>query len=288
MTAFGRGECRTEDTTWTVEIRSVNHRFCDIKIRMPRKYGALEERIKRVVTEHYTRGHVDVNLDCTGDGNGSITLKANLALAREYHQCLKQISSELTIDTPIDLSLITSYKDVIVSENKEEDIEEVWQTIHRALSEALENGIKMREAEGASLKKDLLLRLDNFSNSVEEIASTAPQLISERKKDLQQRLVNLLDGVEIDPLRLAQEVAIMADKADVTEELVRLKSHIRQFSHFLQLDEPVGRRLDFLLQEFLREINTLASKISSAAVAHKAVDLKNELEKLREQIQNLE
>lgn len=288
MTAFGRGEATTGERTWTAEIRSVNHRYCDIKIKIPRKYAGLEEKIKKQIMSSYTRGHVDVFIGFTGNAAETVQLQTNLPLAREYFHCLEVIQKDLNLDQSPSLEMIKDYKDVINLLEQEEDLDELWHPIQKALAVALDKCLQMRENEGNSLKKDLQQRLQNFSKGVEAIETSIPELLRKKEEKLQERLDNLLKGVDIDPVRLAQEVAIIADKSDVTEELVRLKSHIKQFTDFLKLDEPVGRRLDFLLQEFLREINTLASKIGDASVAHQSVDLKSEIEKLREQIQNLE
>lgn len=289
MTSFGRGEYQTGKRTWTAEVRSVNHRFCDIKIRIPRKYAALEERIKKEISSSYSRAHIDVTISYSGEEQGAVQLKTDMELARQYHDCLKSISKELSLDSGPDLSILSGFREIITVESQEENLDEIWNSgIRQALQSALDECLKMRAAEGGNLKQDLQERLSLIAEASDKIEKMFPQLLAEKKTALEERLANLLSGVEIDQARLAQEVALLADKADVTEELVRLKSHISQFGNFLELDEPVGRRLDFLLQEFLREINTLASKISSAQVAHLAVELKNELEKMREQVQNLE
>lgn len=289
MTSFGRGEYTAAARTWTTEIRSVNHRFCDIKIRLPRKYGALEDLIKREIAACYSRGHVDVNISYSGGEEGAVQLKTDLAMARQYHRCLQELNETLDLNSPPSLAMIASYRDIISSESTEEDLDEIWSNgINQSLAAALDGCARMREAEGANLKEDLINRLGLITEAAAKIEKMIPQLINEKKATLAERLGILLNGVEIDQARLAQEVAMMVDKADVTEELVRLKSHINQFENFLILDEPVGRRLDFLLQEFLREINTLASKITNAEIAYLSVEIKNELEKMREQVQNLE
>jgi len=290
MTAFGRGEQSTNGRTWTVEIRSVNHRFCDIKIRLPRKLAALEELIKKEVAAVYTRGHVEVTVNCDGNEEGdNYQLRADLPLARQYHRCLKEIRADLGLGTPPDLALIASFREVFVSASPDENLDEVWSTgLGPALAAALANCRQMREAEGAHLRADMLGRLNFIAEAAGKIEVMIPKLRAEREAALKERLAVLLAGVDLDPQRLAQEVAIMADKSDITEELVRLRSHIGQFENFLGQNEGVGRRLDFLLQEFLREINTISSKIANAEIAHLGVELKNELEKMREQVQNLE
>ena len=288
MTSFGRGEQTDGTTTWTVEIRSVNHRYLDISCKLPRKYAPLEDRIRKEVGAFYSRGHIDVFLSVASTGAESLNLSVNLELARQYHQSLRALSDALNLAPPTDLAMVAGFKDVVSVAEAEEDLDTVWPLIRAAVVEAVSNGLVMREREGATLKEDLLGRLATLATTADTVEAQAPELVSKKEKALKERLDNLLKGVDIDPARLAQEVAVMADKADVTEELVRLRSHCQQFSHFLDLDEPVGRRLDFLMQEFLREINTMASKINDAGVAHLAVELKNEVEKMREQVQNLE
>jgi uncharacterized protein (TIGR00255 family) len=289
MTAFGRGEHVSRDIGWTVEIKSVNHRFCDIRIKMPRQYAALEERIKKEITPFYSRGHIEVLVTPAPNLAEGKNLGVNLALARQYRNCLMEIQTDLGLPASgTELALVANYPNVIYATDEAEDLEAIWDSLRQALLLALELTLDMREREGQSLKNDLLARLDFLSATKEQIKERIPELTGQRQTSLQERVAKLASDVEIDPTRLAQEIAIMADKADVTEELVRLSSHIDQFRHFLDQQEPVGRRLDFLLQEFLREINTMASKISDAGIAHQAVELKNELEKMREQVQNLE
>jgi uncharacterized protein (TIGR00255 family) len=286
MTGYGRGEVAGAKS-WTVEVRSVNHKFLDLSIKIPRKYLGLEERIKKEISAYYSRGHVDVYVNPGAEAGDNIRLAPNLPLARNYYQCLEAIRQDLSLEAPT-LAMIQNYKEIIVAHEEEEDLEAVWPQVSEALNQALTMAQGMREQEGEALKDELSQRLQEFAKTVETIAQDVPAIVQRRTEKLKERLAVLLQGVDLDPLRLAQEVAMMADKGDVTEEVVRLRSHISQFSGFLAADEPVGRRLDFLLQEFLREINTLASKISDAPTAHLTVELKTEVEKLREQIQNIE
>lgn len=288
MTAFGRGEASGQGKCWTVEIRAVNHRFCDIKIKMPRAYGGLEERIKKMTGANFSRGHIEVTVTLAGEPGDQLQLSANLALAREYHQCLMAIRAELGLADLPTLAIMANYRELISATEKEEDMDSAWSALGNAVAAAISDANRMRAAEGATLKQELLQRLESFRATVNEVASLLPSLTAKRHATLKERLTTLLNGMELDPARLAQEVAILADKADVTEELVRLHSHIEQFAGFMELDDQIGRRLDFLLQEFLREINTLASKINDAGLMHITVELKNEVEKLREQVQNLE
>ncbi|MBU0485972.1 MAG: YicC family protein [Proteobacteria bacterium] len=288
MTAFGRGEATADNRTWTAEIRSVNHRFFDPKIRIPNKYAGLEERIKKEVMNFYSRAHVDITIGVSGDQSEALKLQVNLPLAKQFLHCLQELKANLSLAENPNLSMIASYRDVISTIDQEENLDELWPTVQQALAGALTSSREMREKEGTHLKNDLLARLDAFDKTLRQIEGSIPEILKTKEATLKERLNNLLSGIELDPTRLAQEVAIIADKADVTEEIVRLNSHIKQFNNFLEIDEPTGRRMDFMMQEFLREVNTLASKISSAEVAHQTVDLKNEIEKMREQVQNLE
>ena len=288
MTGFGRGEASEADQTWTVEIRTVNHRFLDQRVVLPRAYGALEERVKKTVATGQDRGRVEVSLLLAGSGSAVPRLTVDMDLARQYHDCLQQLGEEFGLGGRIQLADMIDQRDIISLQEQSPDLDQEWPLVERAVLAALAECRNMREQEGQMLKKDLLDRLDHFAAIVKDIETGIPQVLQQRQEELNNRVMKMLDGMDIDPVRLAQETAIMADKADVTEEVVRLASHISQFRSFLDSDEPVGRRLDFLLQEFLREVNTLSSKISNAAIAHLGVEMKNEIEKLREQVQNIE
>ncbi|HKJ13519.1 MAG: YicC family protein [Desulfobulbaceae bacterium] len=291
MTGFGRGEASGKRGSWIVELRAVNHRYLDIGIKLPRRFMSWEDRIKKEISSFHIRGRVDVYVTFNDEGAETSRLKADLRLAREYWACLKDIAEDLSIPGEPDLTMLASYRDIIASPDEEaggELLEELWPALRAAIGAALEECHQMRQSEGEALQKDLLERLYSFQQKIDEIAQSLPQIMEKRETGLQERLDNLLSGVDIDPVRIAQEVAILVDKTDVSEEIVRLRSHVEQFQGFLNLDEPVGRRLDFLVQEFLREVNTIASKISNAETAHLTVGMKNDLEKIREQVQNLE
>jgi uncharacterized protein (TIGR00255 family) len=288
MTGVGRGEATEAERTWTAEIRTVNHRFLDQRVVLPRAFAPLEERIKKRVAEVQDRGRVEVCLTVSGRVSGGPVLRVDMDLARQYHACLQELAESFGVGPRIQMSDMLSQRDIISQQEQSPDLEEEWALVARALEAALAECAGMREQEGQSLKADLLARLENFAAIVAGIERDIPGIVTARQEELKNRVLKLLDGMDIDPMRLAQETAIMADKADVTEEVVRLASHISQFRAFLDSDEPVGRRLDFLLQEFLREVNTLASKISNARIAHLGVEMKNEIEKLREQVQNIE
>jgi uncharacterized protein (TIGR00255 family) len=291
MTGFGRGTASGKESSWTVELRSVNHRYLDISIKLPRRFIGLDDKIKKELSSIHSRGRVDIFITFNDEGIDATKLKADLGLAKEYLRCLREVASELSIAGEPDLTMLASYRDIISSLDEEggaEILEELWPDLKEAIIDALKECLKMRQREGEILQNDLLERLSIFQQKIDEIEQSLPLIIEKREKALQERLDNLLSGIDIDPVRLAQEVAILVDKSDVNEEIVRLRSHIDQFHGFLNLDEPVGRRLDFLVQEFLREVNTISSKINHAETAHMIVGMKNDLEKIREQVQNLE
>ncbi|PIE60752.1 MAG: YicC family protein [Desulfobulbus propionicus] len=288
MTGFGRGEADSEGKTWIAEIRTVNHRFLDQRVVLPRSFIRFEEAVKKKVAEIFERGRVDLTLLCQNETEGETEFVVNTKLASQYHRCLQKLKNDYLLAGSITLQDMLSQGDMILQKEREVDLDKEWAVISAALDRALLECDRMRQQEGLALKKELVNRLDGFQALVTTIEMEAPQILAHRQQELQDRLGRLLDAVDIDDARLAQEAAILADKSDITEEIVRLQSHIRQFRGLMEGNEPVGRRLDFLLQEFLREVNTLASKIANVSVAHLGVEMKNEIEKLREQVQNLE
>ncbi len=288
MTGFGRGEASADGRTWVAEVRTVNHRFLDQRVVLPRLFGALEEPVKKLVAASLDRGRVDCTFSLQGMTTSQPQLVVNDSVARQYHRCLRQLIGDYGLLPEIGLADMLTLRDVITLEEPRPDMEAEWGLIRTALTSALRECDRMREEEGRAMQVDLLDRLGKFEAIVARITDRLPELLALRQAELRQRVGRLLDGVDLDPVRLAQETAILADKSDVTEEVIRLGSHIAQFRAFLASDEPVGRRLDFLLQEFLREVNTLSSKIANADIAHLGVEMKNEIEKLREQVQNIE
>ncbi len=291
MTGFGRGPANGSESIWSVELRSVNHRYLDISIKSPRRFIAWEDRIKKEVSARHSRGRIDIFISCNEDAVEGAKLKADLGLAKEYMNCLRAVADELSVAGEPDLNMIASYREIITQVDEEtgaEELEKFWPELRDAINDALEECLDMRRNEGGILQNDLQDRLSFFQKNIDKIEQSVPLIVKKKEETLKERLDNLLAGVDIDPVRLAQEVAILADKSDVSEEIVRLRSHMDQFRGFLNLDEPVGRRLDFLVQEFLREVNTIGSKINNAETAHLIVELKSDLEKIREQVQNLE
>jgi uncharacterized protein (TIGR00255 family) len=288
MTGFGRGELEKGGRIWVAEVRCVNNRYLDLKMKLPRGYALLEEKIRKKVAETYLRGRVDLFLSVSGDFSDLQEVKVNLALAGGYRNALQILSEEFELENEITPQILATYPDVLIREQKDEDLIVVWELVEKVIDAALEGCDTMRAQEGEVLAADLLGRLNFFEKTIASIEKSIPELQEQRLKNLQERLEKLLVNVQLDPARLAQEVAVMADKTDVTEEIVRLRCHIGQFTMFLAEESGIGRKLDFLIQEFLREVNTLASKINDATVAHLTVDLKSELEKMREQVQNIE
>jgi len=288
MTGFGRGEAEAGGRQWVAEIRCVNHRYLDLKIKLPKGCAGLEKQAREMLSATLQRGRVDVSLTVTGDFSDLQVIDINASLANTYRDALVNLGKSLDLNDDTTLSQLASYPDVMRLKQQDEDLESVWTPMEQALGLAISTCDTMRLEEGTAMAEDLQERLIHFSEVVREIGNAIPELLQRREQTLNERLQKLLDKVQLDPQRLAQEVAILADKTDVTEEMVRLDSHINQFRAFLDADEATGRKLDFLLQEFLREVNTMASKINDAAIAHLTVDLKAELEKMREQVQNIE
>lgn len=288
MTGFGRGEIEEGGRVFSVEIRCVNNRYLDVKLKLPRGVQAFEERIRKLVGAVHQRGRVDLQLSINGGGARKQRVLLNEELAASYSEALTRLSERFGLGLELTPQELASFPDVMVREEEPEDIEALWIPVEKALQEALENCDAMRQQEGGALATDLLQRLEHFADVVGIIEERIPELVLQRQSALQERLAKLLDSVTLDQDRLAQEVAILADKTDVTEEIVRLHSHMEQFSAFLKEDGAIGRKLDFLIQEFLREVNTTVSKISDAGIAQHTVELKSELEKMREQVQNIE
>lgn len=288
MTGFGRGEKQFLGRTWIAELRCVNNRFFDFKSRLPKNCAMFEEPLRKLLAKRLQRGRVDLAVTVGGENAELKMVKVNLELARSYRLALSQISAAVELDDQISVAQLASLPDIFIREQEDEDPEAVWRQLEEVVALALARCEEMRLQEGELLKDDLLARLRQFAATVDTIEGGLPDLLRQRQRTLEERLEKLLGQIQLDPARLAQEVAILADKTDVTEEIVRLRCHITQFLSFLEGTEAVGRKLDFLIQEFLREVNTLASKINDAGIAHLTVELKAELEKMREQIQNIE
>lgn len=288
MTAFGRSGGELSHGLLTIEIKSVNHRYLDVSLRLPRIYTLFEDRIKKKIARQFSRGRIELLLQLNGGISGIRNVELDTELASAYYRILGRMQEEFDLKGEIDLSLMASFKDLILIKEEEIDVEKDWDVIEPVLNEGMGSMEQMRIEEGRALYADLIKRLDLLSSLVNDIQNHIPEVIKVCRDKLQERIKTLLEDIEVDPIRLAQEIAIMADRSDVTEELVRIGSHIDQFRELMDTDGPVGRRFDFLIQEMHREANTIGSKAGDAFISHKVVDIKFELEKMREQVQNIE
>ncbi|AJG97875.1 YicC/YloC family endoribonuclease [Clostridium beijerinckii] len=289
MTSFGRAQ--SEDgrkSSFSIEMKSVNHRYLDINIRMPRTMLALEEKIRKIISKRLNRGKVDVFINYKAYGNNIGKANLNMKLAEEYYKCLKQIQSELNAIDDISTTKIAKFPDVITLEELDDDLDDIFSEISPLIESALDLMNDMRCKEGEKLKVDILSKIEIIENYVEEIEKVADSIPKNYKKKLEERLEELLSGVDIDESRIALEVAILSDKAAVDEEITRLRSHLSQMKSTLDLDEPIGRKLDFIIQEMNREANTIASKSTEINMTNKVIEIKNTIEKIREQVQNIE
>lgn len=288
MTGFGRCEVTGKDRKLTVEMKSVNHRYLDVNIKMPKRLNFFESAIRTELKNYITRGKVDVFITCEDYSEESDSLKYNRGLAKEYLTYLRQMAEEFELEDDIRVSTLSRYPEVFMMEEQNIDEEELWKDLQKALKGAAENFVKTRVAEGENLFADLSDKLDTMLAHVEFITERSPKLIREYREKLQEKVRELLEDVQIDENRLYMEVTIFADKVCVDEELVRLKSHVESTKKTLLAGGGVGRKLDFIAQEMNREANTILSKANDLEITDKAIELKNEIEKVREQIQNIE
>ena len=288
MTGFGRCEVTGEDRKLTVEMKSVNHRYLDVNIKMPKKLNFFETAIRTELKNYITRGKVDLFITYEDYSESSGSLKYNKALAKEYLTYLHQMAEEFELDDDIRVSTLSRYPEVFVMEEQSIDEEELWKDLQSALKGAAENFVNTRIAEGENLLKDLNAKLDLMLSHVDYITERSPKLIAEYKAKLREKVKELLEDVHIDENRLYMEVTIFADKVCVDEELVRLRSHVESTKKTLSSGGSIGRKLDFIAQEMNREANTILSKANDLEISERAIELKNEIEKVREQIQNIE
>lgn len=286
MTGFGKGCFETDDKVYTIEVRSVNHRFIEVKMRLPRGLLSIEEKIDKAIKSTFKRGTFSIYLDIRNNGSSPSDLEVDLGIAESYFLAGEKVKDHLNLSSSLSLQDILRYPEVVKTHSPEE--ETLWPAISQALEEALEKMGEMRGLEGESLKKDLLGRLAFVSETVEVISQDSLDVVKDYQIRLRERIEELLDKVPVNEDRIAYEVAAFADKSSITEEIVRLRVHIEQFGLLLADKEAVGRKLDFLIQEMNREINTIGSKSNVTAIAAAVVTLKSELEKIREQVQNIE
>ena len=295
MTGFGRGQYEDENFSVTVEMKTVNHRYNEVAIRLPRFLNPLEDKIRKTILKTVNRGRIDVFINADYTSSENCTLKVDKNLAAAYHKALQEVGAaigleELNINNAQEVMYLSRCQDVINVKEGFFDVETVWPKVEQAVKEALDNLVTMRETEGGNIYGDFIYRADLIAEKLTKIEERSPMVVEEYQAKLTERLNNLLadHNITVEPERLLQEVAIFADRASITEEIVRLKSHIKQFKNIINSDQPVGRKLDFLIQEFNREANTIASKANDYTLAQIVVEIKAEIEKIREQIQNIE
>lgn len=289
MTSFGRSNSEEgKKRVFTVEMKSVNSRYLDVNIRMPKSIISLEEEIRKMISNSLNRGKVDVFINIKNYNEGAGVPKVDINLAQGYLQCLKEIEEKLNIKNDISVMQIARFPEVITMIEEEDKIDEIWEELKPLISSSLDMMINMREVEGEKLKEDILIKINQIEELVSNVEEFADSILKVFKQKLEERLKDLLGNVEVDENRIATEVCILADKATVDEEIIRLNSHINQVRETLKLNEPIGRKLDFIVQEMNRETNTIGSKSSDIKMTNIVIDIKNILEKIREQVQNIE
>ena len=288
MTGYGRSEQIVDGRAVTVEIKSVNHRYFEFSCRTTRGYSFLEEKLKSFLQGRITRGKVDAYISVEALESAQTQVLVNHSLAEGYVQALRELAERYGLRDDISVSTVSRYSDIFSVHKAPEDEEAVWNSVQQAAKEALKNFLAMREAEGERLRADVLSRAGTIMKLVDEIETRSPQTVAEYQERLRQKIQELLGDNTVDEQRLLTETAIFADKVAVAEETVRLRSHFRQMEEMMKTDAPIGRKLDFLVQEMNREANTIGSKAVDSKIAYLVVDIKAEIEKIREQIQNIE
>lgn len=288
MTGYGKAEVTTGSGRIVVEIRSVNHRYGEISVKLPRLFLPFEGEVKKKVAERMKRGKIDVFVQYEPAAGSGIRLEPDLSLAKMYYEAMDSVREHLNMNAQVPLSLVVSQKDVLVSRENAPEVETIGTELSAVVESAVNDIEAMRSREGASLIEDVIGRRALLSELIGKVAERAPAVVAEASQKLRERIRQLAGDVQVDEARLAQEVAFIADRSDITEELVRFDSHLQQFDDILKLEEPVGRKLDFLMQEFNREINTIGSKANDSEIAALVVQVKAELERIREQVQNIE
>jgi uncharacterized protein (TIGR00255 family) len=289
MTGYAAAENTAGEITVSADLRTYNSRHLDIVLRIPSSYMALEDKMKGLIAEHIARGRVEIRMHIKDDSEQAAAFEIDWLRAKTVHTALAQLKKEFNLNSDISLEQVLSLGGIIKPAEIEDQSDSLWPAIEDCLTQGLKDLEVMRQKEGNFIAGDLAARLDFIATSLSEIKSDSEALLQQYQERLKERIAALTrETVEIDPGRLAQEAAFLADRSDISEEIVRAESHIKQFRHIMKSDEPGGRKLNFLLQEFHREFNTIGSKIGHAETSHKIVAIKSELEKIREQIQNVE
>lgn len=288
MTGFGRAVAETDGYVITVEIKSVNHRYFEFSSRIPRQYGFLDDKLKSYINSRVSRGKVECYVSIDALNTEAAQVVVNNTLASAYVSALKELSKNYDLKEDFGASTVARFQDVLVVKKADEDEEKIWSYVKSVTDTALDKFIAMRTVKGEKMKNDISSRADYILSCVEYIEKRSPETVKEYNDKLVERVHDLIGDVSLDEGRVIQEVAIYADKVAVAEETVRLRSHLDQLKAFINADEPVGRKMDFLVQEINRETNTIGSKANDVDIARKVVDIKAEVEKIREQIQNIE
>ena len=287
MTGYGRAKLSKDDREYQIEIKSVNHRYLDISVRIPKQLSYLEETMKKEIAKKVKRGKIDVFVTFENNSLEGKEIKINTELAKAYIDELKKLAEEENILSDIQVTEISKYPDVLNIQSSQDD-EKITKEVLETITIATDNLVQMRETEGNKISEDLLKRLNTINKKVEEIAKLSTGLIEEYVVKLEERIKEILKNQEIDKTRLAQEVVIYADKCSIEEEVTRLNSHISQFKNLLNSDEAIGKKLDFIIQEMNRETNTIGSKANNLEITNGVIDIKTEIENIREQVQNIE
>lgn len=288
MTGYGRSENTMEQADIVVEVKSSNHRYCDISMRMPQRCFALEAEIKKLIQTRLKRGRIDLSIQIESKEQEEFNIELNVPLAQRYFMLLKELKELLHLPGEITLNQVTAQKDIFVLPTTNQNGVYDWELLKGPISSALDALIKMREVEGSQLREDFLSRLQKIEHLLDEIKTLADETSDHHFKTLREKIQSFCTDIELDEARLVQEVSYLVEKSDIEEELVRARSHILQFRQWLDADDIVGRKLEFLIQELHREVNTISSKSYHANISLRAVEIKNELERMREQVQNIE
>jgi len=290
MTGYGRTESVVNMRKYIIEIKSLNHRYLEISLRLPASLSSLELDIKKRISGRFTRGRIEasVRMDSEYDSVGGGRYELNLPLVRNYYDLLVQMRDEFNLKDEITVSMIAASRDAYVLKESGPDVSVIGGELEEVIERAMDALSEMRKREGENICRDLMVRIGLITMSLDSIALRAPQVVLDYQKRFGERIKELSGGVALDEMRLVQEIAIMADRSDITEEIVRFKSHILQFKDLLEGDDAAGRNIDFLIQEMNREINTIGSKSADVEISKKVIEIKAELARIREQVQNIE
>jgi uncharacterized protein (TIGR00255 family) len=288
MTGFGRSEGNTPLGKVVVEARSINHRYSDINLKLPKRLMPFELRIKEAIKAEVSRGRIDVSVKLDSTGEGKLELNVDFDAAQQYYRALQDLKEKFDLSGEITLQVMAEAKEIITAKEEMEDVEPYWQEIGPVVRESLKAMDAMKRSEGEVLAKDMRQRLEHIRQEIAAIKQRFPASLESARDRLHEKLLSLLGGLDVDPVRFQQEIAFLAERTDITEEIVRAESHLAQFAVMLDGRDPVGRKLDFLLQEIHREVNTISSKANDSESSQRVVEIKSELERIREQVQNIE